>query len=269
MAKKVKTTTTVTTVTEEILNEKTHLVCILDRSGSMSPIMNDSIGGFNTFLKQQKELPDEATITVVLFDDKYELLYDNVDIKKAEELTDKIWYPRGMTALYDAIGKTINAEKANFAKLGDEKPAKVLVCIVTDGLENASKEYNKNGIKSLIKKCEDEDWNFIYLAANQDAMTVGDSFGISVGNTYTYTATSAGVTNMSMTMNNASASYRSMSNMDGDFNKKSKNLLDGNIDHINLTNSNTSLTGSATSVNGGATTNSVTYTNPPSTNTTK
>ena len=198
------------------------------------------------------------------------MIYDNVDIKKAEELTDKVWFARGTTALYDAIGKTINTEKGNFKKLGSEKPSKVLCCIVTDGHENASKEYNKNGIKSLIKKCEDEDWNFIYLAANQDAMTVGDSFGISAGNTYTYTATSAGVTNMSMTMNNASASYRSMSNMDGDFNKKSKNLLDGNIDHINLTNSNTSLTGSATSVgfiNGGNST--VTYTNPPSTNTTK
>jgi len=270
MAKKVKTTTTVTTVTEETLtNEKTHIICILDRSGSMSSIMSDSIGGFNTFLKQQKELPDEATITVVLFDDKYELLYDNVDIKKAKELTDKIWYPRGMTALYDAIGKTINNEKANFVKLGSEKPSKVLACIVTDGLENASKEYNKDAIKKLIKSCEDEDWNFIYLAANQDAMTVGDSFGISVGNTYTYTATTVGVDNMSMTMNNASATYRSMSSSDGNFKKMSKKLIDGDNDQINI--ANVSSTGSATSVgfSGGATTNSVTYANPPSTNTAK
>jgi hypothetical protein len=230
MAKKIKKVTTTTTVTEEIIstNEKTHIICILDRSGSMSSIMSDSIGGFNTFLKQQKELPDEATITVVLFDDKYELLYDNVDIKKAEELTDKTWYPRGMTALYDAIGKTINNEKANFAKLGDEKPAKVLVCIVTDGLENASKEYKKDVIKKLIKSCEDEDWNFIYLAANQDAMTVGSGFGISTSNTYTYSATEDGVANMSMTLNNASISYRNMSSNDVDFKKKSKNLIDDN-----------------------------------------
>ena len=146
MAKNKKVTTTVTTtVTEEIIstptNEKTHIICILDRSGSMASIMSDSIGGFNTFLKKQKELPDEATITVALFDDKYELLYDNVDIKKAEELTSKIWYPRGTTALYDAIGKTINTDRAKLKSLGNEAPSKVLVCIVTDGLENASTEY--------------------------------------------------------------------------------------------------------------------------------
>lgn len=268
MAKKVKTTTTVTTVTEEILNEKTHLICILDRSGSMSNIMSDSIGGFNTFLKQQKELPDEATITVVLFDDRYEMIYDNVDIKKAEELTDKVWFARGTTALYDAIGKTINTEKGNFKKLGSEKPSKVLCCIVTDGHENASKEYNDNAIKKLIKSCEDESWSFIYLAANQIASEVGNSFGISVGNTYTYTTNSTGISNMSMNMSNASASYRSMSSLDGDFKKRSKNLIDSDVD---LNNFNINSTGSATSVgfSGGATTNSVTYAKAPSTNTAK
>lgn len=236
MAKKKKVTTTVTTtVTEEIVssNEKTHIICILDRSGSMTSIMTDSIGGFNTFLKKQKELPDEATITVALFDDKYELLYDNVDIKKAKELTEDVWYPRGMTALYDAIGKTINTEKANFIKLGKERPAKVLVCVVTDGLENASREFNLEATKNLIKNCEDDDWNFIYLAANQDAFAVGTSFGISAGNTYTYTANSDGVMNMSATLNNASMSYRSMSSTSDDFKKKSKKLIDNQDDDEN------------------------------------
>ena len=225
--KKVKKVTT--TVTEEYVdvptNEKTHIICILDRSGSMSSIMSDSIGGFNTFLKKQKELPDEATITVALFDDKYELLYDNVDIKKAEELTETVWYPRGMTALYDAIGKTINNEKLNFAKLGKDRPAKVLVCVVTDGLENASREYTNDNIKKLIKDCERDDWNFIYLAANQDAFSVGMSFGISGANTFTYTADSAGVFNMSSTMTDATVSYRSMSSTADDFKEKSKSLI--------------------------------------------
>jgi hypothetical protein len=253
MAKKIKKVTTTTTVTEEFIstNEKTHIICILDRSGSMSSIIGDSIGGFNTFLKEQKKLPDEATITVALFDDKYDLLYDNVDIKKAEELTEKTWMPRGMTALYDAIGKTISNEKANFVKLGDEKPAKVLVCIVTDGLENASKEYNKDNIKKLIKQCEEEDWNFIYLAANQDAMTVGSGFGISTSNTYTYTANSVGVANMSMTLNNASFSYRSMSSNDADFKKKSKNLIDDDYSAGTISSSgiaSTDSSGSSTSV---------------------
>jgi len=221
--KKVTTTTTVEYV--DVSNEKTHIICILDRSGSMSSIMQDSIGGFNTFLEQQKELPDDATITVALFDDRYELLYDNVDIKKAKELTSKEWFPRGTTALYDAIGKTINSEKARFTKMGDDKPTKVLVCVVTDGHENASTEYKINNIKDLIKDCEKQDWNFIYLAANQDAFDVGTSFGISGANTFTYTNDTMGVMNMSATLNDATTSYRSISSTDADFSVRSKSLV--------------------------------------------
>jgi hypothetical protein len=226
MAKVKKTKTVVTTITEEtITNERTHIICILDRSGTMTSIIDDSIGGFNTFLKTQKELPDEATITVALFDDRYDLIYDNVNIKEAKELTKEIWYPRGMTALYDAIGKTINTEKANFAKLGDEKPAKVLVVIITDGLENYSKEYNITDIKKLIGDCEKDNWNFMYLAANQDAFAVGTSFGVSAGNTFSYKASGQGVQSMSNTMNNATVYYRSMSSDMGDFVGNSKNLI--------------------------------------------
>jgi len=254
MAKKKKVTTTVTTtVTEEIIstptNEKTQVVCILDRSGSMSSIINDSIGGFNTFLKQQKELKDEATITVALFDDKYDLLYDDIDIRKAEELTNKVWFPRGTTALYDAIGKTINAVKAKHTRLGSEAPAKVLVCIVTDGYENASKEYKLDNIKKLIKDCENDDWNFIYLAANQDAFAVGTSFGVSAGNTFTYTASAAGVAGMSNVMYSATANYRGMNSSSGDFKKMSKKLIDddpkdnGSITAGDLSNGNVTLSG--------------------------
>ena len=234
MAKKKKVTTTVTTtVTEEITNvptnEKTQIICILDCSGSMSSIMSNSIEGFNEFLRKQKALLDKATITVALFDDKYELLYDNVDIKKAEELTNRVWYPRGTTALYDAIGKTIQTDRAKLRSLGKEAPAKVLVCIVTDGLENASQEYKgdpgRERIKSLIRECENDDWNFIYLAANQNAFAVGSSFGVSYANTYTYTANSVGVVGMSATLNNASTMYRSMSSTSHDFKTKSKSLI--------------------------------------------
>jgi len=226
--KKKVTTTVTTTITEEniVTNEKTHIICILDRSGSMAGIMDDSIGGFNTFLKQQKELPDEATITVALFDDQYEVLYDNVDIKKAEELTRAVWYPRGMTALYDAIGKTIHNEKAKFLKLGVEAPAKVLCVIVTDGDENSSHEYKIDNIKKLISGCEEDNWNFVYLAANQDAFSVGSGFGISGGNTYTYTASSAGVYNMTSTLSNTAGNYRSMVSTDTNFKTRSKNLVD-------------------------------------------
>jgi uncharacterized protein YegL len=252
MAKKKKvTTTTVTTVVEEIVssNEKTQIICILDRSGSMADkgIIVEAINGFNNFLDEQKKLKDKATITVALFDDQYQLLYDDVDIQKVEKITKDTWTPRGMTALYDAIGKTINTVKANRVKLGSEKADKVLVCIVTDGLENASHEYTRDAIKNLIQDCEKEDWNFIYLAANQDAFAVGSTFGVSFGNTYTFTADAVGAQNMSMTLNNASVSYRSMSRSDVDYAKKSKNLIGDSDDknepedngNITITNSNT------------------------------
>lgn len=227
MAKKItKTKTVVTTITEEITNEKTQIICILDRSGTMRSIIDDSIGGFNEFLETQKNLSDEATMTVALFDDRYELLYDNVDVKSVKEMTRNVWSPRGMTALYDAIGITINNVRAEHLKLGDEKPAKVLVCIVTDGLENASKEYTLNSIKDLIGECEKDNWNFMYLAANQDAFSVGTSFGVSAGNTFTYKASTDGVKNMSMTMNEAAVTYRSMSTYSADFGTASKNLID-------------------------------------------
>lgn len=230
MTKKKKVTTTVTTVvTEETVssNDKTQIICILDRSGSMADknIIVEAINGFNNFLDEQKKLKDKATLTVALFDDRYELLYDDVDIQKVEKITKDTWSPRGMTALYDAIGKTITTVKANRAKLGSEKPDKVLVCIVTDGLENASQEYHRDGIKKLIKECENEDWNFIYLAANQDAFAVGSGFGISGGNTYAFVATADGAQNMSMTLNNATVSYRGMSVGSTGYQQKRKNLI--------------------------------------------
>lgn len=230
MAKKKKVTKTTVTTTVETTNptdEKTHIICVLDRSGSMSNIMDDSIGGFNTFLKQQRELPDEATISVALFDDNYELLYDNVDIKEVKDITSAEWYPRGTTALYDAICKTINNDKAVIARMKKaDRPNKVLVCVVTDGYENASRENNIDDTKKLIQDCEKQDWNFIYLAANQDAFSVGQGFGISYGNTYTYTANGTGVTNMSTTMNAATVNYRSMASTDNNFKVASKSLIE-------------------------------------------
>ena len=230
MAKKKKIVTTVeTTITTT--GEKTHIICVLDRSGSMSSIMSDSIGGFNTFLKQQRELPDNATLTVALFDDEYELLYDNVNIKKVKNITSTEWFPRGMTALYDAVCKTINTEKANIGKMKKKnRPNKVLVCVVTDGLENRSHENNLDDTKKLIKACEKDDWNFIYLAANQDAFEVGSGFGISGGNTFSYTATMDGVTNMSQKLSNVTASYRGMSSSGADFGTLSKSLVEDDDD---------------------------------------
>lgn len=210
-------------------NEKTQIICILDRSGSMgmNNVIVEARGGFNNFLNEQKKLKDEATITVALFDDQYELLYDDVNIQEVEEITEKEWSPRGTTALYDAIGKTVNTVKSNHNKEGHKKPDKVLVCIVTDGQENASHEYNHKAITKLISDCEEDDWNFIYLAANQDAFAVGGSFGMSVGNTYNFTADAAGTLDMANVMSNATASYRGMTKTSAMYGTLSKNLVGG------------------------------------------
>ena len=147
MTKKIKKVTT--TVTEEIIetNELTHIIAILDTSGSMSAIIKESINAFNGFLKTQRELPDEATITINLFDDNFETIVENKNLKEVADVTDKQWIPRGLTGLFDSIGKSITNAKTSFTKLGEDKPSKVLVCIVTDGQENCSKEYNLNTIK--------------------------------------------------------------------------------------------------------------------------
>jgi uncharacterized protein YegL len=256
MTKKKKvTTTTVTTVTEEIIssNERTQIICILDRSGSMSEngIIYEAINGFNNFLEEQKKLKDKATLTVALFDDRYDLLYDGVDIKTVQKITYDTWSPRGMTALFDAIGKTINTAKSKHSLLGSERPDKVLVCIVTDGKENASKEFTRDGIRNLINSCERDNWNFVYLAANQNAFDVGTSFGVSGGNTYTFAATAQGAFAMSNTLNNATISYRGMTTHDANYQQKSKNLIQQEDDNKDKKDDpqdsgNTTLTGNAT-----------------------
>lgn len=234
---KVKKVTTVTTITEEIIsNEKTHIIAILDTSGSMSSIIKESINAFNGFLKTQRELSDECTITINLFDDKFETIIEDKNVKEISDITDKQWIPRGLTGLYDAIGKSINNAKSGFAKLED-KPAKVLVCIVTDGQENSSKEYNSETIKKLIKNSEEENWNFMYLASGQDAFAVGSQFGMSLGNTYSFMANDVQAFHGAMGQMSASAvNYRSMSSKDLNFKAKSKNLIDDTPDIKTTTN---------------------------------
>lgn len=234
MAKKVKTVTT--TVTKQVVttDEKTLIAAILDRSGSMGGIITDAIGGFNEFLTNQKKLDDDASMSIVLFDDRYELLHNNVDVKKMKKITRAQWSPRGMTALYDAIGKTINDVDSELKKMKKkDRPNKVLVAIVTDGYENYSKEFTHNDIKKLIKKKEKEDWQFVYLAAGQDAFDVGTSFGVSGGNTFTYDNTSDGNELMFNSLSTATKSFRGVATTDAMYSTVSANLFDGDDNNLN------------------------------------
>jgi len=161
-------------------NNLTELVFILDRSGSMGGMESDTIGGFNSMLKKQQAEPGECRITTVLFDDNYEILHDRIDIKAVSEITPNEYYVRGCTALLDAMGKTIrkiNKVQKNTAE--EYRAEKVLFVITTDGMENASREFTFDKIKSIVEKQKKKhNWEFIFLGANIDAIDVASRVGI-------------------------------------------------------------------------------------------
>ncbi len=156
------------------------LVFILDRSGSMSGKESDTIGGFNSLIEKQKGEEGDALVTVVLFDDQYEILYDRMSLKTIPKMTTKEYYVRGSTALLDAVGKTINNTKA--IQDGTEeaaRPGKTLFVIITDGLENASREYRADVVKNLVEtRKKDDDWEFLFIGANIDSVAEASKIGI-------------------------------------------------------------------------------------------
>ncbi|MBN2879522.1 MAG: VWA domain-containing protein [Clostridia bacterium] len=175
-------------------SNKTELVFILDRSGSMSGLESDTVGGFNSMIEKQKKLPDEAIVTTVLFDNEYELLHDRIPLKDVCAVTEKEYFVRGTTALLDALGATIKKIAKVQKALGSNKAEKVLFVIVTDGLENASREYSAEKIKKMVKDAEKNDgWEFIFLGANIDAVSTAQKYGISPDKSVDYRADSEGV----------------------------------------------------------------------------
>jgi uncharacterized protein YegL len=172
----------------------TEVVFILDRSGSMVDLTSDTIGGFNSFIENQKQEPGEAILTTILFDDQYDIFHNGVDIKSVKPLTAKEYFARGMTALLDAIGKTINTVGERLNKTEEEdKPSKVIFVITTDGQENASREFTQPKIKEMIERqTKDYNWQFIFLGANIDAVSTAKSFGIQAQFSSNYTANAIG-----------------------------------------------------------------------------
>lgn len=158
----------------------TEIVCVLDRSGSMDAIIDDAIGGFNSFLKSQKEVEDgECKMTIAMFDDQYEIICTSKNVEDVEEFNRETYVPRGMTALNDAIGKTITTLGEVFRKRKEnKKPEKVIFVVLTDGHENSSEEYKLDKIKELVKQQEEEwSWEFIFLSSNIDAFSQGHNYG--------------------------------------------------------------------------------------------
>lgn len=166
----------------------THVSFLLDRSGSMDTIKNDTIGGFNSFIEDQKKDDSECTFTLAQFDNLYEVLYDFEDIKKINPLNGTSFSPRGSTALLDALGKLISDTGKKLSEMDEkDRPEKVLFIILTDGEENDSKEYNFDQISEKINHQEEKyNWKFVYLGANQDAIKEAMKFGVKSFNTMTY-----------------------------------------------------------------------------------
>lgn len=172
----------------------TEMVFILDRSGSMSHLESDTIGGYNSLLEKQKKEQGDAVVTTVLFDDKYEIIHDNADIKKVNPLTDREYFARGSTALLDAVGKTINYVGHRHKYTRDsEIPQKTMVVIITDGFENASREFSQSQVKSMIEHQKEKyGWEFLFLGANIDAVSTARSYGITPDRAVKYEADSVG-----------------------------------------------------------------------------
>ena len=171
----------------------TEMVFILDRSGSMSSLTEETIGGFNSMIEKQKQEDGDAYVTTVLFDNQYEMLHDHVNIQDVKPITDEYW-ARGTTALLDAIGLTINSVGKRLDNTHEEeRPEKVIFVITTDGHENASQEFTKDSIKKMIEHQQDKySWVFMFLGANMDAVSEASSLGINSAFSRTYTASGLG-----------------------------------------------------------------------------
>ena len=166
----------------------TELVFILDRSGSMSGLEADTIGGFNSLVEKQKKEPGEAVISTVLFDDRQEVIYDRVPLSRVEPMTDRQYYVRGCTALLDALGGAIH-HIGNVHKYAreEDRPGKTLFIITTDGMENASRSYTYDRVRRMVEhEKEDYGWEFVFLGANMDAISTAARFGIGSDRAVTY-----------------------------------------------------------------------------------
>ena len=202
----------------------TEVVFILDRSGSMSHLVGDTIGGFNAFVEQQKKEDGEARLTTVLFDDQYEILHDGINIHDVPVLTEKEYSARGMTAMLDAIGKTINDVGNRLSKTAEaDRPGKVIFVITTDGQENASKEFNQKQIKEMIERQQNVySWKFLFLGANIDSFSEAADIGISSPSVASYTASDVRVQSLYASVSKGVSSLRQSENNEVDVNWSSE-----------------------------------------------
>lgn len=189
----------------------TSINVIIDASGSMSGLYKDTIGSFNSFLKEQKDFPGEACFTLCTFNDTSHIVHNFVKIASVNDITSETYRPAGNTALLDAMGSTIDSVGSRLASMiEEERPSKVLFLIITDGEENASRRYTREQIKSMVEHQRSTySWEFVFVGANIDAFTAGTSLGISAANSVAYTATKGGTGDLYRSISSNTSSYRS------------------------------------------------------------
>lgn len=204
--------------------EFTEIIFILDRSGSMSGLEGDTIGGYNAMLKKQKAVPGQAIVSTVLFDDCCEVLHDRLDIKTVMPMTDQEYFVRGCTALLDAVGGAIH-HIGNIHKYAreEDRPEKTLFIITTDGMENASRKYNYDRVKMMIERQKAKyGWEFIFLGANIDAVEVAGRFGIDADRATNYHSDSIGTQLNYMAVSEVICNLRSSKSINSDW----KDIID-------------------------------------------
>ena len=175
-------------------NGQTELVFILDRSGSMAGLESDTIGGFNGMIAQHRSEGGDVLVSTVLFDHENEVIHDRVRIADVPALTSKEYYTRGSTALLDAMGGAIHHIKTvhKYAR-PEDRPARTMFIVTTDGMENASTRYTADQVRAMVKQQEEAGWAFVFLGANIDAVQVADGLGIRADHAVEFACDAAGV----------------------------------------------------------------------------
>lgn len=197
----------------------TELVFILDRSGSMSSLETDTIGGFNSLIEKQKKEPGEALVSTILFDDRIEVLHDRVSLSRIEPMTEKDYFVRGCTALMDAFGGAIeHIGKIHKYARDEDRPEKTLFVITTDGLENASKRYKKWEVKRMVERQREKyGWEFLFLGANMDAAVEARQYGIPEDYAATYQCDEEGTTLNYQVISQAICNVRTCKSLSADW----------------------------------------------------
>ncbi len=203
----------------------THITVILDRSGSMDSIRDDTIGGFNTFLAQQQAEPGTATLTLVQFDsqDPYEMIHHFRLLSGVPALTRETFVPRGGTPLLDAMGRGIIDLETNIKAISEaERPSKVIFAVITDGQENASREFKRDRVQQMIAEKTKDDWQFVFLSADLSAIGESHDLGIAPSSSLLFSKDSIGTENAWRSFSDSASAYRAREKASMTFEEKDR-----------------------------------------------